>query len=157
MAKIISLVDFLKEKDSTIEYVDRKFPIFEGKVMGISAELIHKNETTSVLDYLPLGQKLPESNIGDILLKNEDKIKEHKEKCNGVIKRVLVPFSVNPEIVVESNVKGYISEIEGSPVYILEVLKDKTITDAVKALSSIAGQQFGSKYGGFQYIAPLTD
>ncbi len=156
MGKIISLMDRLREESKKVKYEQNRFPIFEGRVLAVSGEMIYGGETTSIVDYLPSGAELPEPNVAMAFM---GKGKEDYEKIfREIVQRALVPFSVNPEIVNGANVRGYTEEIkDGYSEYVLEVLRDETMSDMARTLSSIAGHNIDSKYGGFRYIVLFND
>ena len=153
MGEVISLVDRLREKNEKIEYEQGKYPIFEGKIMSVSGELIHDGETSTIIDYLPTGTEFPEPNFS-MEFNNRAK-EEYEAQAKKAFRRILVPFSVNPEIVNGANVKGHIKVIEEHRVYSLEVLKDESLSESARMLGAFAGHQLGSKYAGFQYLVPL--
>ncbi len=156
MAEVISLVDRLKEKNGSIEYAQGRFPLFEGKVLSVSGKVMAEGETFSIIDYMPKDEEAPEPNMVDVL------VSERREKLESQlsekVKRVLVPFSVEPEVVNGSDVRGYIDEVEGHHFYTLEVLKDESLCPGVD-LAKLLGPSIGllptNKYGGFKYMVQI--
>ncbi len=153
MGEVISLADRLRKKSQEVTYEQGEYPIFEGKVVAVSAEIIDNGKSLSLVDYLPAGTELPEQNLA-LKLAGQG-IKEYEAKVQELVQRVLVPFSVSPGIINGENVKGHIKEIQGVSVYSLEVLENENITDGARRLGALAGHQLGSKYAGFQYLVPL--
>ena len=154
MGKVISLVDRLREKNNQVEYVQGRYPIFEGKVIVVSARVIESSSITSIVKYLPSGQEYLEQNLAFRLLLLNGK-KEYEERWKKLIQRALVPFSVDSAIVENTNVKGYITNITGISAYVLEVLRNENRPEGTESSAISAGYNIDAKFAGFKYIVPL--
>ncbi len=153
MGEIVSLIDKLREKNDRVTYEHAKFPIFEGKVIGVPAILSQENFICSLIDFLPTG--LQPNEVTPAILFTDTGRQQVEEEIKKLVRRVVVPFSVHPEVIMGANVRGSLKDIAGYSAYVLEVLKDETISDDVKVLSAFTGQRLGSRYEGFQYIVPI--
>lgn len=153
MGKLISLVDRLKAKEEEIYYRDGKFPIFEGKVISVSGEIIQNEGVYSIVNYLPKGK---ESSGPDLGLIFRGRTEECEEMLKKIIRKVLVPFSVNPVIFNGANVQGHITQISEIESYVLEVLEDKSLSDLTKIFGTAMDSDSKFKYEGFKYIVPLN-
>lgn len=154
MGKVISLVDRLREKNNQVEYAQGRYPLFEGKVIAVSARVIESGQITSIVNYLPSGQVYPEQNLALRLLLQNGK-KEYEERWKKLIQSVSVPFSVDPAIVNDTNVKGYITDIYGISAYVLEVLRNENRPEGAGNSAISADYNVDAKYAGFKYIVPL--
>ena len=153
MGEVISLLDKIRGSNNAVKYERGIYPIFEGKVLGVSAELIFPQERFSVVDFLPAGVELPK-NINLFL---KEGMQDYQNQMRKIRQRVAVPFSVNPAMVVGTNVRGSIKELEGFRMYSFEILKDETMSEISRAIASGLGHKFGSEYEGFQYLVSLED
>lgn len=134
MEKISNIISFKKKqnkkagsRDTDITYERGKYPIFEGKVLRVSAQITDENNVSSIIDYLPKGV-------------------QHQDT-----RRVTVPFGVHPGVLNGSEVRAYIDHIakDGRSVeaFILEVTKGRS-----KVLRE--GDWY-IEHTGFKYIRTL--
>lgn len=149
MTKVISIQDKLREK-SLAKY-EGGFPIFEGKVLSIPAEIIDGDTRLTLVDYLPKGVELPEQNAGMFLT---GEVEKYQNKVYEAIDRVVLPFSIEGERILGANVKGYFTEFEGCSFYALENLAED-VSDFAKHFASFAGHSLTHKYEGFRYLVSL--
>ena len=151
-------MDRLRERkevsDDSPRY-ERGCPIFEGKVMSISGKLFQNGEIFSCLDYLPAGQQFPKQNFGAILVMSREYEEEYKAACMKMLRRVLVPFPVDVEVLQGAEVRGFIDNFEGIAVYTLEVTVGKDLggLDFVAAMSGSDSR--ARAYTGFKYIKAI--
>ena len=154
MGKLFSLVERLKEKEEETKYIDGRFPIFEGKVISVSGEIIQSGQIHSLIDYLPKGT---ENSGPDLSLVLQGRTEECNEALKKILKRVIVPFSVNPAIFNGTNVRGYLTKINDIESYVLEVSGDERVSDITKILMTAVDDGSRFKFEGFKYVVPLRE
>ena len=148
---IISIEDFLRKKAEGPKY-EMDYPIFEGVNVMMPGQIISGKKIVSILDYFPKRVPIPEISAAAILFPAGEERKKAEETLKMVRKRVLVPFSVHPEVVHGEEVKAYFQEIEGHRAYVLEVVKQNNFGRNLAAAFSGAEVR---NYGGFRYIKML--
>ncbi len=129
MEKKKSIIDVMRKQlikeNPDLNYEQDLYPIFQGAVYRVvRPKIISGNEEASVLHYLPKGVEVPITDFTTLV--RTDLLREHKLELESLLRRLILPFSVNPLVLngfeVDAKVINMIVESEEVPVYNLEII-----------------------------------
>jgi len=139
-----------------------KYPTFCGRVLRISGILEdEEGEIFSIVDYVPIKSEITDEEerkiFASVLL---GKSEEVRGDLADKIKRVVVPFRLDPYILEESEVRARCAQMpvgpggKMAPTYEVEVIKGRSQARDNSQLS-LFEREVGARYTGFKYVKIL--
>jgi len=151
--RVLSLVERLREiaHNEHAPRYDGIYPIFEGKALGVAAQIFDAGVVYSLVDYIPRGVEMPLPNNLLSLVLDKKRLKEaDAEMARTIVQRAMVPLPLHPEVLRGAEVKTYISLIEDLKVFTFEVVKGRSQADGDPL--SFMSELGGTPYTGFKYM-----